>query len=958
MKGFAALATAAMLVVSTILLGINVVGAQGTTVSVSPAYTGPKSVVFEVTVTNNTGQPADNVVIRILKDSTEEDWGLKGVAIIPKGENVRVPTADNTVYIAKDNKFALAENLDNYLLPVDSRLKVVGKPTDIYTYRWDAYTRLTKNENLQVSMQVPTRPNENIESGENLGAAVPLPVSVPSTTSLRAADNIYAYWISFDDNTLAPVDNAPLSVLADLQTTIPPGTDNRAYFTRELPLSFENWENVKALEDKAAPNQVSPYSVSSGDMLRAKENLSSMVGTVVEFAETDGTTVTLPSGCTVIREKGRTLVAENRDRVVTLPIGWNVTPIGLTLSFTGVSDNLPSGATRTFKFAADLTGVASGKYTIRVDLYRGSVWITNSTGYATVEVDATPPEVTSVTATPSWAKGGQNVSLEVKFSEVVTVENITIKENNGTEVQLNFTSTDNITWTATYTVSDNENRDGAVTIHFVTVKDRAGNLLREQSWDNVLFADRTPPAKINLRLLDNWPGNLPNKRITETTVYVKASKMVVKDNYPKDVENENTVAKVVLKVGTTEYQLSPDPEGNWCGSITLPAEGIYYMALYAVDKAGNVGEENGENVVYDVTPPTISIASPENNLITNDNTQVLRVTVTDMGLGLDNSKFIEDENVGLVIKLFKGSLGGELIAEFSPKENENFFKATIDNNRPSDLVSIITGFAFENEYPELEDNDYYLLVCAGDNQQADNKWIKFTIDTKAPPAPPQANITGTLGLAPIGTVYQPRPTRDKTVQFGGLALADSAKVKIFITTDGGLNWKEIKEVDVTEGTWSATIDVSPYEGQTVGIGVRAYDKAGNKSELTLYGYLIYDAKAPTVEIVEKELKTDKASVVIHGKVKIDPWEKYDDITVTVQPLTAAIAYNRATGEFTVSAKVEEGTNIVTVTATDKVGNSSTAYATITRTVTPWATYATILVVIALVLAAVAIFRKR
>jgi len=953
MKGFAALATAAMLVVSTILLGINVVGAQGTTVSVSPAYTGPKHVVFEVTVTNNTGQLADNVVIRILKDSTEQDWKLKGVAIIPKGENVKVRAADNTVYIAKDNIFKLAENVENtnYELPVDSRLKVVG-PTDIYTYRWGAYTRLAKNENLQVSVVDTAKTTENnIGKDENLGAAVPLSVPLPDNL-LAAADNIYAYWEP--DGTLTPVDNAPLSVLTDVTTTISSGS--RAYFTRELPLNFTDWDNVKALEDKAAPNQVSPYSISSGDMLRAKENLSSIVGTVIELKA--NINVTLPAGCTVIRENGRALEAENRDRVVTLPVGWKVTSTGSTLSFTGVSDNLPSGATRTFKFAADLTGVASGKYTIRVDLYRGSVWIPDSTGYATVEVDATRPEITSVTATPSWAKSKQDVKLEVKFSEVVTVENITIKENNGTEVQLTFTTTDNQTWTATYTLSDNENRDGAVTIHFVTVKDRAGNLLVEQSWDNVLFADRTPPAKINLKLLENWPGNLPEKRITETTVYIKASKMVVKDNYPKNVENENTVAKVVLKVGTTEYQLSQDPAGNWCGSITLPAEGIYYMALYAVDKAGNVGEENGENVVYDVTPPAISIASPENNLITNDNTPALRVTVTDMGLGLDNSKFKENENVGLVIKLFKGSLGGELIAEFSPKENENFFKATIDNNRPSDLVSIITGFAFENEYMELPDNDYYLLVFAGDNHLADTKWIKFTIDTHAPPAPPQSSITGSLGLAPIGTVYEPRPTRDKLVSFGGSAVADSVKVKIFLTTDGGVTWKEIKEVEVKEGFWSATVDVSSYAGQTVGIGVKAYDRAGNESGMTLYGYLIYDSSAPTVEIVEKEVKTDKASVLIHGKVKIDPWEKYEDIYVTVQPATATINYNKATGEFTVSARLEEGVNQIVVTAADKLGNSSSGSALVTRTVTPWATYATILVVIALVLAAVAIFRKR
>jgi len=93
-------------------------------------------------------------------------------------------------------------------------------------------------------------------------------------------------------------------------------------------------------------------------------------------------------------------------------------------------------------------------------------------------------------------------------------------------------------------------------------------------------------------------------------------------------------------------------------------------------------------------------------------------------------------------------------------------------------------------------------------------------------------------------------------------------------------------------------------------------------------------------------------------VSKDPWESYDDITLTVSPATAAVNFNRVTGAFTVSAPVSEGTNLITVEAVDLVGNRGSDTAVVIRTVTPWATYATILVVIALVLAAVAIFRKK
>jgi hypothetical protein len=954
MKEKVAIAIAALMLASTLVLGTSTVtvSAQGTSVSVTPTYTGAKPLVLEVTVTNNTGTLADTVLIRILKDGTTQDWGLKGLAIIPKGENV-LPQAP--CYIARDNRFTLEENLEpeNYYIPVDSRLKVVGKPTDVYIYRWSGYTRLASGENLLVSQQTPVTANENIEIGENLAAAVPLPISV--SEKLAAADNIYAYWINISENILAPVDNALLLALGNINTTIPSGSDNRAYLTRELPLSFSREENAKALESKAAPNQVSPYSISSGDMLRVKDNLSSIVGTLIELAE--NTDITIPTGCTLIGKSGENLKAENGERIVTLPVGWSVAPSDKGLLFTGRTDNLPAGATRTFKFAADLTGVSSGVYTVCVDLYVGTTWIANSTGSATIEVDSTSPVIKSVTATPVWAKRKENVNIQVVFSEPVTVENVTIKEKNGEEAQLAFTSTDNITWTATYVTGENENRDGPATIYFAKVKDRAGNDLADpKTWDNVLFIDRVPPGKIDLTQLDNWPGKLANKRVITATVYVKARKEIVKDNY-QNADNLETVDKVVLKVGTTEYQLSKDPYGDWCASVTLPGEGIYYMALYAVDKAGNVGAENGENIVCDLNPPAITILSPENNLITKDNTPLLKVTITDLALGLDNDDFSAADNHGLKVELRKGALDGALVIALNPKDNSKFFTATIDNTRPSALVSLITGFTFENEYSALEDNDYYLVVFAGDNVRADNRWVKFTIDTRAPP--PLPTPTGpSLGE----TFYKPVPTRDRTLRFGGSALGDSAKVKIYVTTDD-LEWKAIQEVDVKDGSWRASIDLSSYQGKTLGIAVAAVDRAGNESDRTLYGYLIYDASAPTVSITSPKTgtKTSKASIEVTGTVTKDSWEDWSDITLRIQVGTGAVTVpvsgTEDTATFSYSVALSEGTNTILVYVSDGM-NSSSASVTVTRTVTPWGTYAVVLVIIALIIAAIAILRVR
>ena len=154
--------------------------------------------------------------------------------------------------------------------------------------------------------------------------------------------------------------------------------------------------------------------------------------------------------------------------------------------------------------------------------------------------------------------------------------------------------------------------------------------------------------------------------------------------------------------------------------------------------------------------------------------------------------------------------------------------------------------------------------------------------------------------------------------------------------------------------------MTAYQGKTVEVRVSATDTAGNESTTrALFGYFLYDASAPTVTIDSqyKNITTDKASIVISGSVQIDDWESYADITLTVSPSTASVVFDQSTGTFSVSVPLSEGQNLVAVTATDAVGNSGSDSATITRTVTPWATYAIVVVIIALILAAIAIFRR-
>ncbi|MEM2601334.1 MAG: hypothetical protein QXE29_06285, partial [Candidatus Hadarchaeales archaeon] len=166
-----------------------------------------------------------------------------------------------------------------------------------------------------------------------------------------------------------------------------------------------------------------------------------------------------------------------------------------------------------------------------------------------------------------------------------------------------------------------------------------------------------------------------------------------------------------------------------------------------------------------------------------------------------------------------------------------------------------------------------------------------------------------------------------------------------------------------DGSWLTQIDLSAYAGRNIGIAVTATDRAGNESDRTLYGYLIYDASAPRVTITSPQTgaKTSKTSIQVTGTVTKDSWEEWSDIILTIQVGTGSVTLpvfgTGDTANFSYSVALAEGTNTIMVIVSDGM-NSSYDSVTVTRTVTPWGTYAVVLVIIALILAAIAILRVK
>jgi hypothetical protein len=165
--------------------------------------------------------------------------------------------------------------------------------------------------------------------------------------------------------------------------------------------------------------------------------------------------------------------------------------------------------------------------------------------------------------------------------------------------------------------------------------------------------------------------------------------------------------------------------------------------------------------------------------------------------------------------------------------------------------------------------------------------------------------------------------------------------------------------------YSLTIELLEGAGQSVYI--EEVDTASNSSGLVLLGTYTVDATPPVIALSAPAIDTttDAAQITVSGTITDAIVTDPQILGVTIDCPGASIAktvYLDANGYFETTVPLVEGINKINVVAVDGAltatsGNQAVTTRTVTRTVTPLTTYAIILVVVALILAAIAIFRK-
>ncbi|MEM2866471.1 MAG: hypothetical protein QW098_04960, partial [Candidatus Hadarchaeales archaeon] len=754
MKEKAALAIAALMLVS-LAMGITI----GTTTTVTGAHTPSVSVdktkvvggysgVFTITVTNASGSTH---AIKEVQLTLPSGWsGGNPLKKVPK-DNVVLLVGDNLVVLPAGTVLEVfAENKDNIIIPEN---------TDVIIPKYENfYFGIQRYQLLENAIMEPTndRKTDNFETmkgiagcvdnEENFKLAKPLTVTLWQDNRLRLLQDTLV--ILDSDNIVILPENLLAQVVADTNENERENLDVTPI--KEIKVKVK--ENTFRCVSSSLSTSPSLSGVNmSGELVQLVENIVVIPANTVVKIE-GNLRAKIPENTQVIRESGKKLevaAAEN------LPANW----MQATNKWTAIGDNtLAPGSS--LEFPVRLTAPsAAGTYTLYVTTTDTAGIIIDTP--VQITVDNAAPSLT-ISVSPSWVKGGVEVTVTVKGNEPFTFDNVFVAENNGENVPLTMTpNADNTEWTGTYTTGENENRDGWATITVVKAKDDLGNSTTVS--DNTkLFIDRRKPGKPNLGAM-GFPGAWDSKSSFAINWTFTLANALTEDNLPfvpSGYSPENM--KLVILVDNAEVAtLTAGPTGRVSYALTL-SDGKHVVGAYFADKAGNKGEENLENVVIDNNKPTITFVFPENGQYIKDNTPTIQVIIADT-VGVENSRVIDGvtDNDGYRVGLYLENgtpIDENLVPSANPTQTDNVAGRIV-----------FTTFTFENTWPtELPDNTYILRVVAGDNLRLENLWIKFTVDTHAPPSPPSTSLVGSITA---GTLADPTGTKNRTMSLRGTAEA-------------------------------------------------------------------------------------------------------------------------------------------------------------------------------------------
>lgn len=330
-------------------------------------------------------------------------------------------------------------------------------------------------------------------------------------------------------------------------------------------------------------------------------------------------------------------------------------------------------------------------------------------------------------------------------------------------------------------------------------------------WDTTLFEYPDGLYNITLSAEDKAGNDSEEKRIVtvDNTLPTIRIDEPVEGSYLAGVVNikvfiqEDNLDKVELTIDDTvvvSWTISGEHVFNW--NTTTSAEGVYFIKLNALDKAGNIGEKTIK-VIVDNTAPTALIHAPTEGSYLKDEAFI---NVTG-----DDANFEKMElRIGVVLAKSWTTSGDKSFLWNTGAYSDGTYKVTLTVfDKANNSKEVFVTVALDNASPEIE---------------------APTWTPREPSTDEDVNVTVKVSDRQPGSGIQ-----SVTLWYRNTTMDD---------------WQPISmSLNVTSGNWTATIPAQSME-TTVEFYIEAFDNADNRAESVHYEYeVIAPAGIPLAWIV-------------------------------------------------------------------------------------------------------------
>jgi len=540
-----------------------------------------------------------------------------------------------------------------------------------------------------------------------------------------------------NNSTSVTVAAAGLQALTDgssytLTTNVSDAAGNAA--TENTGTSFTYDITAPTISDSVA---ISSASGVQNSLLNAGDNVS------VTATFSESVIVDSASGTPTL-----TLVVGSTDRTATYASGSGSTP--LVFQYT-----IQAGETDSDGISIGANTLALNSGTI-MDASGNNATLTHSAVSANTsyKVDTTAPSVNSFTLSDTALKAGDTATVTLVFSEAVASfsSSADITADNGTLAAM--TSSDNVTWTGTFTPTTNT-EDASNTLSLATsYTDTAGNAGPAATTANYAVDTQVPTIS---SVTAGWGTYLnATEDDSDGTVTVVTS----------GAENGQTVT---VALNSANYTGTVSDNST---SVTIAASGLqaltngssYTLTTNVSNAAGNAATENtGTSFTYDITAPTLAETTVVPSL-TNDNSTQYTFSSTEGGTisiggscsnSSDNNTAVADNMTVSFAALADGAYGNCTITVTDSAGNSvtldvNSF--TIDTTAPTLAeVTAVTTPTNDNTssytFSSTEAGTISYSICGGnlDNASADNNTIIFNALADGPHIDCKISVTDNAG---------------------------------------------------------------------------------------------------------------------------------------------------------------------------------------------------------------------